>query len=177
MSFVTNQLAKTSWASTRGRNGVHNADDAISSLKLHARRPSRHAYSPKSLSLSDPNEQAVRKIAETARPRFERMPGLRSKAFTLNSSTHEATNFYIWDSEGRCQGVLHRGAASTSDESLRSAAEHRVRTNRYPRGEHACIGRWCWSARVKDRVPSSPPPRRFSSQNTAAARSSREQVS
>jgi heme-degrading monooxygenase HmoA len=45
------------------------------------------------------DEQAVRKIAETARARFEGMPGLRSKAFTLNSEKREAANFYIWDSE------------------------------------------------------------------------------
>jgi heme-degrading monooxygenase HmoA len=45
------------------------------------------------------NEQAMRKIAETARGRFEGMPGLRSKAFTLNSGRREATNFYVWDSE------------------------------------------------------------------------------
>ena len=45
------------------------------------------------------DEQAVRKIAEGARPRFEGMPGLRSKAFTVNSAKREATNFYVWDSE------------------------------------------------------------------------------
>ena len=45
------------------------------------------------------DEQAVRKIAETARARFEGMPGLRSKAFTVNAGKREATNFYIWDSE------------------------------------------------------------------------------
>jgi hypothetical protein len=45
------------------------------------------------------DEQAVRKIAETARARFEGMPGLRSKAFTLNSAKREATNFYVWDAE------------------------------------------------------------------------------
>ena len=45
------------------------------------------------------DERAVRKIAETARPRFEGMPGLRSKAFTLNSRKREATNFYVWESE------------------------------------------------------------------------------
>jgi heme-degrading monooxygenase HmoA len=45
------------------------------------------------------DEQAVRKIAQTARGRFEGMPGLRSKAFTLNSGKREATNFYVWDSE------------------------------------------------------------------------------
>jgi hypothetical protein len=45
------------------------------------------------------NEQAVREIAETARARFENMPGLRSKAFTVNSAKREATNFYVWDLE------------------------------------------------------------------------------
>jgi heme-degrading monooxygenase HmoA len=44
------------------------------------------------------DEEGVRKIAETARGRFERMPGLRSKAFTINSGKREATNFYVWDS-------------------------------------------------------------------------------
>ena len=47
----------------------------------------------------DFNEQALRKIAETARGKFEGMPGLRSKALTLNSGKREATNFYVWDSE------------------------------------------------------------------------------
>ena len=45
------------------------------------------------------DEQTVRKVAETARVRFEGMPGLRSKAFTLNSGKREAVNFYVWDSE------------------------------------------------------------------------------
>src|SRR5262245_44356309 len=45
------------------------------------------------------DEEAVRKIAETARARFEGMPGLRSKAFTVNSAKREAANFYVWDSE------------------------------------------------------------------------------
>ena len=45
------------------------------------------------------DERAVRMIAETARARFEGMPGLRSKAFTVNSGKREATNFYVWDSE------------------------------------------------------------------------------
>jgi len=49
--------------------------------------------------LDDFDEQAVRKIAETARASFEGMPGLRSKAFTVNPEKHEATNFYVWDSE------------------------------------------------------------------------------
>jgi heme-degrading monooxygenase HmoA len=45
------------------------------------------------------DEPTVRKIAETAREWFKGMPGLRSKAFTLNSGKREAVNFYVWDSE------------------------------------------------------------------------------
>ncbi|HET6267260.1 MAG TPA: hypothetical protein VFG11_06040 [Acidobacteriota bacterium] len=45
------------------------------------------------------DEKTVRKLAETARSKFEGMPGLRSKAFTFNSGKREATNFYVWDSE------------------------------------------------------------------------------
>ena len=45
------------------------------------------------------DEQTVRQIAQTARIKFEGMPGLRSKAFTLNPAKREAANFYVWDSE------------------------------------------------------------------------------
>ena len=45
------------------------------------------------------DEKAIRKIAENARAGFESMPGLRSKAFTLNTEKREAANFYVWDSE------------------------------------------------------------------------------
>jgi heme-degrading monooxygenase HmoA len=45
------------------------------------------------------DEQAVRKIAQTARAKFEGMPGLRSKAFTLDPAKRQATNFYVWNSE------------------------------------------------------------------------------
>ena len=38
------------------------------------------------------DEQAVRKIAETARARFEGLPGLHSKAFTFNSAKREVVN-------------------------------------------------------------------------------------
>jgi len=45
------------------------------------------------------DEPVVRKIAQAARAKFEGMPGLRSKAFTINSIKGEAANFYVWDSE------------------------------------------------------------------------------
>ena len=43
--------------------------------------------------------EKIRRIAETARSHFEKMPGLRSKAFTFNREAREAINFYVWDSE------------------------------------------------------------------------------
>ena len=47
----------------------------------------------------DLDAQRVRKIAENARAKFEVMPGLRSKAFTIDGAKREAKNFYVWDSE------------------------------------------------------------------------------
>jgi len=52
------------------------------------------------------DERAVRKIAETARARFEGMPGLRSKAFTLNSGKRETTNFYVWETEAAAKAFF-----------------------------------------------------------------------
>jgi heme-degrading monooxygenase HmoA len=38
-------------------------------------------------------------IAEHARQTFEGMPGLRSKAFTVDDARQRAMNFYVWESE------------------------------------------------------------------------------
>ena len=38
-------------------------------------------------------------VADSARARFEGMPGLRYKFFTLDESAGLATNFYVWDSK------------------------------------------------------------------------------
>ena len=53
------------------------------------------------------DEQVVRKIAETARVRFEGMPGLRSKAFTFSSGKRQATNFYVWESEDAARAFFN----------------------------------------------------------------------
>jgi len=45
------------------------------------------------------SEATVKKIADGARSKFEGMPGLRSKAFTVNPRRREAVNFYVWDSD------------------------------------------------------------------------------
>ena len=52
------------------------------------------------------NEEALRAIAENARAKFEGMPGLRSKAFTINSEKREAVNFYVWDSEDAARALF-----------------------------------------------------------------------
>ena len=57
----------------------------------------------------DFDERTVRKIAETARPTFEGMPGLRSKAFTFNAAKREATNFYVWDSADAAKAFFSEG--------------------------------------------------------------------
>ena len=49
----------------------------------------------------------MRNIAEAARVKFEGMPGLRSKAFTLNSEKREAANFYVWDSEDAAKAFFN----------------------------------------------------------------------
>jgi hypothetical protein len=38
-------------------------------------------------------------IAHEARGRFEALPGLRQKAFTVDAAHRRATNVYLWDSE------------------------------------------------------------------------------
>jgi heme-degrading monooxygenase HmoA len=38
-------------------------------------------------------------IAREARGRFEGMPGLRQKAFTLDEEGRRATNVYLWESD------------------------------------------------------------------------------
>ena len=45
------------------------------------------------------DEEVVRRIAQTARAKFEGMPQLHSKAFTINAVKREAVNFYVWDTE------------------------------------------------------------------------------
>jgi hypothetical protein len=45
----------------------------------------------------DPGRIAA--IAHEARGRFEALPGLRQKAFTIDAPNRRALNVYLWDSE------------------------------------------------------------------------------
>jgi len=40
----------------------------------------------------------IKGVAHEVRGKFERMPGLRQKAFTLDEESRRATNIYLWDS-------------------------------------------------------------------------------
>ena len=55
---------------------------------------------------SDFNVKKLRKLADGARPQFEKMPGLRSKTFTLRPEKREAVNFYVWDSEAAAKAFF-----------------------------------------------------------------------
>ena len=48
-------------------------------------------------------------IAREARGRFEGMPGLRQKAFTVDARNRRATNVYLWDSEEAARGFFSDG--------------------------------------------------------------------
>jgi hypothetical protein len=45
------------------------------------------------------SEERLRQVAEASREKFEGMPQLRSKAFTIDPVNQEALNFYVWESE------------------------------------------------------------------------------
>jgi hypothetical protein len=45
-------------------------------------------------------------IAHEARGRFEALPGLRQKAFTVDEANRRAMNMYLWDSEERARGFF-----------------------------------------------------------------------
>lgn len=54
----------------------------------------------------DVDRSLVTSIAEGARERFEGMPGLRNKFFTVDAENGEAINFYVWDSTEAAQAFF-----------------------------------------------------------------------
>ena len=52
------------------------------------------------------DELKLRQIAEDARPKFEGMPGLHSKIYTLRPEQRQATNLYVWDSEQQARAFF-----------------------------------------------------------------------
>ena len=46
---------------------------------------------------ADFNAEKLRQIAERSAGKFDGMPGLRSKLFSVSSELREARNVYIWD--------------------------------------------------------------------------------
>ncbi len=54
----------------------------------------------------DFDEEALKNLAEGSRAKFERMPGLRQKAFTVRPATREALNVYVWDSDEAARALF-----------------------------------------------------------------------
>lgn len=63
------------------------------------------------------DENILYKIADAAQAKFKGMPGLRSKAFTVNPEKREAVNFYIWESEEAAKAFF-------TDEQVDRIANH-----------------------------------------------------
>ena len=82
----------------RERNGASRSHDA------RARAPEDGGIAVIGVSVTfqyddDFDHARVVSIAENAREAFEGMPGLRSKAFTVDDARRRAMNFYVWESE------------------------------------------------------------------------------
>lgn len=54
----------------------------------------------------DFNEVRLQQIAQVARAKFEGLPGLRSKAFTIDAARRQAFNFYVWESEAAARAFF-----------------------------------------------------------------------
>jgi heme-degrading monooxygenase HmoA len=54
----------------------------------------------------DFDRERVIKVAAGARGMFEGMPGLRSKAFTVDEANRRAVNFYVWESDDAGRGFF-----------------------------------------------------------------------
>jgi len=50
--------------------------------------------------------EKIEKIATSARQKFVRMPGLRSKAFTFDTAAKTAVNFYVWESRAAAEAFF-----------------------------------------------------------------------
>ncbi len=55
---------------------------------------------------NDFNAEKVRENALMARSKFENMPGLRSKAFSIDAEKKQARNFYIWEEEAAARNFF-----------------------------------------------------------------------
>src|SRR5690349_4687541 len=55
---------------------------------------------------ADFDEAKLRTIAERAEQKFRGMPGLRSKAFTVDVEHKRAVNFYVWESRAAAESFF-----------------------------------------------------------------------
>ena len=77
----------------------------------------------------DFNESKLRQIAESAKPRFEGMPGLRSKVFTLRPE-HAQEPMCTFGIPRSRPSLLHRADARARHGPLRRSTDYRIRCRR-----------------------------------------------
>jgi heme-degrading monooxygenase HmoA len=75
----------------------------------------------------DFDHDRVVSIAEKARKTFEGMPGLRSKAFTVDDAHQRAMNFYVWESEDAARTFFSDELRERVTGPVRRRAHDRVR--------------------------------------------------
>jgi hypothetical protein len=54
----------------------------------------------------DFSAEKLRAIAAGARRKFEGMPGLRSKTFSVDAEAKQAVNFYVWESRNAAEAFF-----------------------------------------------------------------------
>ena len=72
------------------------------------------------------NEARLQQIAEGARSKFQGMPGLRSKAFTVDAARRQALNLYIWESEDAARKFFSPQTIDGVAKLYDVRAEHRI---------------------------------------------------
>ncbi len=85
--------------------------------------------------------EAVTRIAQGAAERFRGLPGLRSKAFTVDRGGRRCHELLCLGRRGRCARVLRRRPEGARDGPVRRVAEHPLRADRGARRQRALTRR------------------------------------
>ena len=105
----------------------------------------------------DFDRERIEGIAHEARGRFEGLPGLRQKAFTLDPRNRRATNVYLWDSDEAAREFFTEELVERVTGSLRRASNRHVRRGRRARrqrvGAAASVRRFVVAASVTAAKP------------------------
>ena len=74
-------------------------------------------------------------LAQAALPKFQGMPELVSKTFTIDAEARQAVNFYVWQSEAAARRFFSAETLAWVTGRLRGAADVALRPGRRARRE------------------------------------------